>query len=436
MAVDRLQKILAHAGVASRRAAETYIREGRVRVNGRVVTELGTRADAHRDKIEVDGRRIVQEKPAYYLVHKPREVVTTLSDPEGRQTLGELLDRVPERVYPVGRLDYHTSGILLVTNDGDMTDALLHPKRKVPKVYVAKLKGHIGVPELDRLRNGVELDDGYTTKPAEVFVIREEPKNTWVQITLTEGKNRQIHRMAEAIGHPVQRLTRQSFAGLTLEGLRPGQWRPLQTKELAKLKKQYLNPARKERLEADLEEAEQAAAPVRSPGMRPTPKRKTPARRGPKPAAASGGRSSGGRSSGRPDSKPSSKPSGGRSSDAKPTSGRPSSGRPGSGKPGSGKSGSGKPNSGKPNSGKPGSRSSGKPGGASSTRGKPAGRSSGAPAGAKPGGRPGAKPKPAGASPARSKPQSGGASNTRKPRGGASGGPRGPKKTTRRGGTR
>lgn len=269
MAAERLQKILAHAGVASRRAAEKIIADGRVRVNGRVVTELGSKADPHKDKIEVDGKRIVQEKPAYYVVHKPREVVTTLKDPEGRSNLGDLLKKVPERVYPVGRLDYHTSGVLLVTNDGEMTDALLHPTRLVPKVYVAKLKGHLGVQELDKLRNGVELDDGYTTKPAEVFVIREETKNTWVQITLTEGKNRQIHRMAEAIGHPVQRLTRQSFAGLTIEGLRPGQWRQLQKRELDKLKKHYLNPARKAKREAEMERLEEAGAPVRSPSRKP-----------------------------------------------------------------------------------------------------------------------------------------------------------------------
>src|SRR5690606_22358162 len=123
-------------------------------------------------------------------------------------------------------------------------DALLSPRRAVPKVYAAKLRGHLDVPELDKLRNGVKLDDGYVTKPAEVFVLREEPKNTWVQITLTEGKNRQVHRMAEAIGHPVQRLVRVSFAGLSTDGLRPGDWRPLGKTELDKLKKQYLLPAR------------------------------------------------------------------------------------------------------------------------------------------------------------------------------------------------
>jgi 23S rRNA pseudouridine2605 synthase len=291
MASERLQKILAHAGVASRRAAEKLIVDGRVRVNGRVVTELGTKADSHADKIEVDGKRVTIERPVHYLVHKPREMVTTLSDPEGRANLGDLLSKLPERVYPVGRLDYHTSGALLVTNDGELTDALLNPKRKVPKVYAAKLKGHLDVPELDRLRNGVTLDDGYVTQKAEVFVIREEPKNTWVQITLTEGKNRQIHRMAEAIGHPVQRLARLSFAGLATDGLRPGEWRPLSNKELEKLKKQYLRPARRQKAEEAAQAAEAAGAPVSAPpdGSR-RPKRRGGAKgRGGRPRGRRGG---------------------------------------------------------------------------------------------------------------------------------------------------
>ena len=262
MAEERLQKILARAGVASRRAAESIITDGRVRVNGRVVTELGSKADSYRDKIELDGRRIVMERPAYYLVHKPREMVTTLDDPEGRAHLGEILSKMSERLYPIGRLDYHTSGALLVTNDGDLTDALLHPRRKVPKVYAAKLRGHLGVPELDKLRNGVALDDGYLTKAAEVFVIREEVKNTWIQLTLYEGKNRQIHRMADAIGHPVQRLVRLSFAGIDTEGLRPGESRLLNKREIEKLEKLYLRPARiaKATDAADELEAEDRAA--------------------------------------------------------------------------------------------------------------------------------------------------------------------------------
>jgi len=245
--VERLQKVLARAGIASRRASEDLILAGRVRVNGRVVTELGTKVDPHADRVEVDGKRLVAEKPVYHVVHKPREMVTTLDDPEGRATIGHLLRQIPERVVPVGRLDYHTSGALLVTNDGDMVDALLRPRSGVPKVYAAKLQGHLDVDELDALRNGVVLDDGYKTKPAEVFVLREERNNTWVNITLIEGKNRQIHRMGDAIGHRVMRLSRQSFAGITVDGMRPGEARELKRDELQQLKKKFLNPYRRAR---------------------------------------------------------------------------------------------------------------------------------------------------------------------------------------------
>jgi 23S rRNA pseudouridine2605 synthase len=242
MARERLQKILSGAGVASRRAAERLIEAGRVRVNGRVVTELGVKADAHRDRIELDGRRVVTEKPVYYLLHKPREVVSTLDDPQGRTTVGSLLRRIPERVFPVGRLDYHTSGALLVTNDGEMAQALLKPRNAVPKVYAVKMRGFLDEAPLQQLRSGVVLDDGHRTRPAEVFVLREEERNTWLQMTLTEGKNRQIRRMGEAIGHPVQRIARLEFAGLSTEGMRPGAIRPLNTKEVDKLKRKYLNP--------------------------------------------------------------------------------------------------------------------------------------------------------------------------------------------------
>lgn len=236
---ERIQKIIARSGLVSRRAAESLIEEGRVRVNGRIVRELGTTADSMRDKIEVDGKRIVREKPVYLLLHKPREVVTTVSDPEGRQTVLELMRGVPERVFPVGRLDYHTSGALLLTNDGDFSNALLKPRRAVPKTYVVKVRGKLGIPELDKLRNGVRIGS-YQTKPAEVFVLREDSRNTVLQMTLTEGKNRQIHRMLEALDRRVQRLARQSFAEITIEGLRPGEWRPLKKRELEKLGKKYL----------------------------------------------------------------------------------------------------------------------------------------------------------------------------------------------------
>lgn len=237
---ERLQKLIAQSGVASRRAAEELIVGGRVRVNGRIIKELGAKADLHHDKVEVDGKRLVTERPAHYLLHKPRAVVTTLDDPEGRDTIADLLRGIPERVFPVGRLDYHTSGAILVTNDGELAQALLHPKKQVPKQYIAKLKGLLEVKELDALRNGVVLDDGYRTKKAELFVMREEGGNTWIHITIFEGKNRQIHRMGMAIGRPVMRLSRVGFAGLTTEGLRPGDYRELYGHEVEKLKKDYV----------------------------------------------------------------------------------------------------------------------------------------------------------------------------------------------------
>ena len=175
---------------------------------------------------------------------KPREMVTTLDDPQGRATIAELFRTIPERVVPVGRLDYHTSGALLATNDGDMIDALLRPVSGVPKIYAVKFQGHLDVEELDALRNGVRLDDGYKTKPAEAFVLRQEPNTTWVHLVLTEGKNRQIHRMGDAIHRRVMRLARQSFAGINIDGLRPGESRELTRDELQQLKKKYLNPYR------------------------------------------------------------------------------------------------------------------------------------------------------------------------------------------------
>jgi 23S rRNA pseudouridine2605 synthase len=278
MAQERVQKILARAGIASRRAAEGLIVASRVRINGRIVTELGVKADPRRDRIEVDGRRVVAEKPVYYLLNKPRAAVTTLDDPEGRETIAAFLKNIPERVYPVGRLDYHTSGALLITNDGDMTQALLHPRRKVPKTYVAKLKGDLDTAELDALRGGVTLDNGERTGKAELFVLRHERGNTWLQITITEGKNRQIHRMAESIGRRVLRLSRLSFAGLTTEGLRPGSHRSLTAREINRLKRDFLNPAR--RSNAGKAKAEATGTGAVKP---------TSARRGRKPAASPSG---------------------------------------------------------------------------------------------------------------------------------------------------
>ncbi len=236
--MERIQKILARGGIASRRAAEQLITSGRVRVNGRVVTELGAKADPRRDRVEVDGKRVVAEQPVYVVVHKPRGVVATMSDPEGRPTVRELLSSVGGRVYPVGRLDFATSGILVATNDGELAEALLHPRKAVPKTYVVKVKGVMQPDDLDVWRKGIQLEDGMTL-PADVKLIRHEGDKTWIELTIREGRNQQIRRMGEATGFPVMRLARVAFAGIELEGLPPGRWRAITREELLQLKKVY-----------------------------------------------------------------------------------------------------------------------------------------------------------------------------------------------------
>lgn len=242
MTEERLQKVLARAGVASRRAAEDLIREGRVRVDGRVVRELGTRVGP-KARVEVDGQRVVAERFVYVLLHKPRGVVSTLRDPEGRPTVRDLLRSVGARVVPVGRLDYHTSGALLCTNDGEFAAKLLHPKGGVPKEYVAKVRGVVDEAGLERWRRSIVID-GRATRPAEVRILRVEGDKTWLSITLYEGRNRQVRRLGEATGFPVMRLARVAHAGITTEGLRPGDWRHLTTDELVELKRHYGVPRR------------------------------------------------------------------------------------------------------------------------------------------------------------------------------------------------
>ncbi|PKN32168.1 MAG: pseudouridine synthase, partial [Deltaproteobacteria bacterium HGW-Deltaproteobacteria-20] len=210
---DRLQKILARAGVASRRAAERLIEAGRVRVNGKVISELGARADAHLDRVELDGKRIVAESPVYVLMHKPRAVMSTLDDPEGRPTVAEILQDLPLRLYPVGRLDYQTSGALLLTNDGDFTARMLHPRHHVPKTYLVKVQGDMSADDVAKWRDGVKLEDGITL-PTEVIVTRREAGHTWFELILREGRNQQIRRMGEETGFPVIRLTRTAFAAI------------------------------------------------------------------------------------------------------------------------------------------------------------------------------------------------------------------------------
>jgi 23S rRNA pseudouridine2605 synthase len=240
---QRLQKIIAQAGLASRRSAEELIAAGRVRVNGQVVTELGAKADAGKDKVEVDGKRLVRDDYVYVAYHKPRNVVSTMSDPEGRPTVAEHLAPLKVRAFPVGRLDFATSGLLLVTNDGEFSNALLHPKRAVPKTYIVKVKGKMERADLDRWRKGVMLEDGMTL-PAEVKLDRYEDDKTWFEITITEGRNQQIRRMGEATRFFVMRLSRLSFAGISSEGLRPGELRTLTREELRVIKEKFGVPKR------------------------------------------------------------------------------------------------------------------------------------------------------------------------------------------------
>ncbi len=232
MTAARLQVVLSRAGVASRRKAEALIAEGRVTVNGKVVTEPGTKADPAVDTITLDGNRLgdPQEK-ATVLVYKPVEVVTTLSDPRGRQTVATLLTGEPYRFVPVGRLDYHTEGALLMTSDGELVNRLLHPRFHVPKVYAVKVRGRPSPEKLDWLRTGVKLEDGMTA-PAVVDVLEENERDTWIELVVTEGRNRLVRRMCDAISHPALRVIRTEFATIGVGDLKPGTYRYLDKGEL------------------------------------------------------------------------------------------------------------------------------------------------------------------------------------------------------------
>jgi len=233
---QRLQKLMAAAGLCSRRQAETLIEAGLVTVNGRVAG-LGDQADPQRDTILVDGRPLRQhETPCYLLMHKPVGVVTTLSDPGGRPVITDLLQNVPVRVYPIGRLDLTTSGLLLLTNDGDLANRLAHPSHEVAKTYLVRVRGALTHEIIRRLEQGVELDDGMTA-PAKVDRVRNSGGHGWFELTIHEGRNRQVRRMCEALGLPVSRLMRIRYAFLTLEGLTPGQYRHLTPNEVARLKR-------------------------------------------------------------------------------------------------------------------------------------------------------------------------------------------------------
>jgi pseudouridine synthase len=244
MSEQRLQKIISAAGVASRRLAEELIAQGRVEVNGTTVKTLGTKADPERDEIRVDGRRIKEQKrKRYILLYKPRGYVTTRSDPQGRPTVMDLLKGVKEYVYPVGRLDYDSEGLLLLTNDGELAARLMHPSHEIEKVYEARVRGVPAAADLERLARGVVLD-GERTAPAKVRIADRPVKTTaagteqtFVEIVLHEGRQRQVRRMFDSIGHPVARLRRVRIGPIVDEQIPIGHWRELDQQELTRLRR-------------------------------------------------------------------------------------------------------------------------------------------------------------------------------------------------------
>jgi 23S rRNA pseudouridine2605 synthase len=259
MAAERLQKVLARAGVASRRGAEQLITAGRVRVDGQVVSQLGTTVDARHSRVEVDGQTIAAEPLVYLVWHKPREVMSTMHDPEGRDTVADHLRGVGARVLPVGRLDYHTSGVMLLTNDGEFASRLSHPRAGALKEYVAKVKGAVNDEALERWKQSIVIE-GRSTRPADVRRLRQEGDKTWLSVVIQEGRNRQVRRLGDAAGFSVMRLARVGYAGISVEGLKPGQWRYLTVDELKDLKRRFGVPAR----------VRPATAPEGSAPRRPT----------------------------------------------------------------------------------------------------------------------------------------------------------------------
>ena len=236
--MERLQKLIAAAGLASRREAERWIEQGRVTVNGKTAV-LGQKADPVRDRVEVDGQGLSgAQKPVYRMLHKPTGYVTTAHDPEGRKTVLSLVTGTSQRVFPVGRLDINSEGLLLLTNDGELANHLMHPRHQVAKTYQVKIRGHLQPRDQVRLEEGVALDDG-PTAPAEIANVRETKGHTWFEITIREGRNRIIRRMCETLGYQVARLIRVRLGFLQLGELRPGQCRPLTPAEVRRLKEDW-----------------------------------------------------------------------------------------------------------------------------------------------------------------------------------------------------
>lgn len=233
--MERLQKVIAQAGIASRRKAEELITSGKVKVNGQVITELGTKV-SEKDRIEVENKILEKEVKEYYLLNKPRGVVTTTQDDKERKTVVDLIP-TNARIYPVGRLDYDTTGLLILTNDGDFANILMHPKHNIEKVYMAKLKGIIKGEAINKLKDGVEIEPGVTVKGTRVKLKKTDPKSntSMVQITINEGKNHQVKKMFEAVGFEVVKLKREKIAFFDLKDLQSGEYRKLTPKEVSKV---------------------------------------------------------------------------------------------------------------------------------------------------------------------------------------------------------
>ncbi|MDQ0232914.1 23S rRNA pseudouridine(2605) synthase RluB [Metabacillus malikii] len=233
--MERLQKVIAHAGIASRRKAEQLILEGKVKVNGKVIKELGTKVSEN-DKVEVEGVPLEREEPVYLLFYKPAGVISAVKDDKGRKVVTDFFPHIEQRIYPIGRLDYDTSGLLLLTNDGEFANSVMHPRYEVDKTYVAKVKGIITKEKMRQLAKGVHLEDGKTA-PAQVKMLSMDKKKQTciVELTIHEGRNRQVRRMFDAIGFPVQKLKRERYAFLDLRGLSTGDARELTPHEVKQL---------------------------------------------------------------------------------------------------------------------------------------------------------------------------------------------------------
>ena len=237
--MDRLQKIIAASGLTSRRKAEEWILQGRVKVDGQVVTELGVKPRKGA-LIEVDGKAIAREDKVYYVMNKPKKVLCTLNDEHDRRTVVDLMTDVPQRGFPVGRLDYDTTGVLIMTNDGEFANEIIHPRYHIAKVYEVTINGILKTEEIKQLEQGVVLDDGIKTLPAKLWVTNKDfaHEQTMFELTIQEGRNRQIKRMLEVFGYEVRRLHRRSLGPITVRGLNPGEYRlmkPFEVKQLRRL---------------------------------------------------------------------------------------------------------------------------------------------------------------------------------------------------------